>query len=68
MSFTDKEVALMRRIGLNMDFNHPENLSSGEWIQIEEGVADRLVLNELDENYFPTSDGKICENILGKLP
>lgn len=58
----------MQRIGLDFDFEHPEKLSTDEWIEIEETVGERLELHELDENYYPTPDGVICENILGKLP
>ena len=58
----------MRKIELNMGFEHPDSLTGDEWIEIEETVANQLVLHKLDENYFPTLDGMICEDILGKLP
>ena len=68
MLFTEQEIALMRKIGLNLDFEHPEDFSDDEWIEIEDVVGERLELYELDENYYPTPDGVICEDILGKLP
>ena len=67
MLFNEQEIALMRKIGLNIDFEHLERLSSDDWIHISDVVAGRLVLNGLDENYFPTPDGVICEDILEKL-
>ena len=36
-------------------------------IEVEETVVDQLVLHELDENYEPSLDGVICEDILEKL-
>lgn len=67
MPFTECEIAFMRKIGLNMDFEHSETFTTDEWIHISDVVEDRYVLCELDENYFPTSDGVICEDILEKL-
>lgn len=68
MRFTEREIDLMRKIGLDLDFEHPEAFSDDEWVQIEEVVGERLELHELDKNYEPTPDGMICEDILGKLP
>lgn len=68
MPFTEREIALMQRLGLELDFEHPEVFADDEWIKIEETVSERLILHELDENYCPTTDGVICEDILGKLP
>lgn len=67
MLFTKQEIALMRKIGLDLDFEHPDVLSSDDWIHISDIVEDRYVLHELDENYEPTPDGVICEDILEKL-
>lgn len=67
MPFTEQEIALMRKIGLDMDFEHSETFTDDEWIHISDVVEDRYVLYELDENYFPTPDGVICEDILEKL-
>lgn len=65
--FTDKEIALMRSIGLECDFN---NLSEEDdyWLNIEEGVGDYLVLHCFDKNYMPNEEGVICEAILDKIP
>ena len=62
--FTKEEIAFMRSLGLNFNFNE---LSDDEWIQIEETIGDKLSLSGLDENYNPNSIGKICESILGKI-
>ena len=67
MLFTTKEIALMRKAGINLDFEHPESISDDEWIYVEETIGDWLVVYELDENYFPTPDGAMCEDILEKL-
>ncbi len=67
MPFTDKEIALMREIGLSYDFEHQDALTDDDWNEIVDAVADRLVLRELDENYYPTPDGVICEDILEKV-
>lgn len=66
--FTDEEVRLMRKIGLDYDFAHPERLSNDEWVSIEDTVGDEWTLRCLDENYVPNADGIICQNILAKLP
>lgn len=67
MPFTPKEIDLMWRIGITLDFAHTDRFTDDEWISIGDIVADRLVLHELDENYEPTPDGMICEDILEKL-
>lgn len=67
MPFTPKEIDLMQRIGITLDFAHTDDFTDDEWISIGDIIADRLVLYELDENYEPTPDGMICEDILEKL-
>lgn len=63
--FTQKEISLMRQIGLDFDFN---NLSDEEWCSIEEMIGEYLTLKCLDEDYNPNEEGLICESILNKLP
>lgn len=63
--FTQEEISLMRRIGLDFDF---DNLSDEEWCEIEEVVGENLVLRCLDEDYNPNEEGWVCESILDKLP
>ena len=67
MPFTEQEIAFMQKIGVKLDFSHPETISDDEWIDLEEAIGNRLVVYELDENYFPTPDGVLCEDILEKL-
>lgn len=64
---TEQEIAFMQKIGVKLDFSHPETISDDEWIDLEEAIGNRLVVYELDENYFPTPDGVLCEDILEKL-
>lgn len=65
--FDDKEISLMRSLGLDCDFN---NLSDDDdyWMIIEEKVGAHLTLECLDENYNPDENGAICESILNKIP
>ena len=71
MYFSEQEVELMQRIGLeHLDLAHPENLSSDDWIEIEEVVGERLQVYETKkrgDDYCSTPDGVICEDILEKL-
>ena len=67
MPFTEQEIAFMQKIGVKLDFSNPETISDDEWIDLEEAIGNRLVVYELDENYFPTPDGVLCEDILEKL-
>lgn len=63
--FTQEEISLMRRIGLDFDF---DDLSDEEWCKIEEEIGEHLVLRCFDEDYNPDEEGLICERILDKLP
>lgn len=67
MLFTEQEIVLMQKNGIGIDFNHLEKVTDDEWCDIIDIIADRLVVYELDENYEPTPDGLICEDILEKL-
>ena len=62
--FTSEEVSFMKKIGLSID---PLNISDEEYVDIEEKVSSHLQADGLDENYNPTIDGKMCEEILDKL-
>jgi len=63
--FTEKQIQLMKRIGISADFNNP---TDKEWIEIENKVGDWLTLQCLDENYYPNEEGIMCENILDLIP
>lgn len=65
--FTQNEIELMKRLGLNADFHHLDR-DDDYWLVIEERVGDYLTLHCLDENYYPNDEGIICEAILDKLP
>lgn len=62
--FTEKEIALMRDCGLNMDFAH---LSDDDYVKIEEVIGDELTLRCLDKDYEPNERGRLCEDLLDKL-
>lgn len=38
--FTEKQIAYMKSIGLNLNFNH---LSGDDWIKIEDTIGDHLM-------------------------
>ncbi len=63
--FTEKEIKLMRSIGLDFDF---QNISGDQWAEIEEKVGDKLVISGLDKDYYPNEIGWICEGIIDKIP
>ena len=65
--FSDEEIALMRSIGLDCDFN---NLSEEDdyWADIEEKVGEFLTLKCLDKNYEPDDNGIVFKTILNKIP
>lgn len=63
--FSNEQLKLMRKIGLNLDFN---NLSDDDWVNIEAKVSDYYMQFCLDKNYFPNREGTICESILDNLP
>lgn len=68
--FTKAEIDLMQKIGLKFDFEHPETLSSEDWVHVSDVVEDQYVLKELYEvgdDYQATPDGVLCEDILEKL-
>jgi len=65
--FTEKEIKLMRSIGLDCDF---QNLAEDDdyWAEIEDKVADKLAISGFDEDYYPNEIGWICEGIIDKIP
>lgn len=73
--FTEKEIKLMRSIGLDCDF---QNLSEDDdyWAEIEDKVADKLVIDGLEvineglenEDYYSNEIGIICDSIIDKIP
>lgn len=65
--FTEKEIELMKSIGLDCDF---QNLDEDDdyWMDIEDAVADALMYQGFDENYEPNDYGWLCEGIIDKIP
>lgn len=63
--FDKEQIDFMRSIGLEFDF---ENLSDNDFCAIEETVADKLTYSGFDKDYNITNVGKMCEDILAKLP
>lgn len=64
MKFTNKEVELMHKIGIGVNFENP---SDEELVEIEERVEEYETLHCLDANYKLNEEGKICEGIVDKL-
>lgn len=63
--FSDEEKKYLNdNLGLNLDFN---NMSSEDWVKLEDTVGDRLTLHCLDKDYNPNEEGLMCERILNKL-
>lgn len=67
MPFTNGELDLMRRIGVKFDFGHMENFTDNDLFDIIDIVSNHLQIHGFDQDYEPTPDGKICEDILEKL-
>lgn len=62
--FTEKQVAFIQSLGLEVDFN---NLSDDNLIQIEESVANELQRSGFDISDNITDVGEMCESILDTL-
>lgn len=60
--FSEDEISLLLKLGINRLKDNDD-----DFINIEEKVADHLVLKCFDENYEPNQEGLICESILDKL-
>ena len=67
MLFTEKEIELMKSIGLDCDFQNLDE-DNDYWADIEEKVGDALVMLGFDENYVANDYGWICEGIIDKIP
>ena len=67
MLFTEKEIELMKSIGLDCDFQNLDE-DYDYWADIEEKVGDALVMHGFDENYVANDYGWICEGIIDKIP
>lgn len=62
--FTKEQIAFMRSIGLKLDFS---NLSSEDYVQIEETVGDVYTAEVQEHEKEVTSNILLCEAILDKL-
>lgn len=62
--FSEKQIAFMQSIGLNLDFDH---LKDEDYIKIEDTVAEKLQVSGFDKQYEATETGKMCESILDQL-
>ncbi len=65
--FTQKEIAYMRSLGLDCDFN---NLSDDDdyWITIEETLGDHLTFHCADDDGRLSEEGWFCSSLFDKLP
>ncbi len=57
-----KQLDFLNSIGIKYDFS--KKLSDDELSDLEERLGDFLTLEAVDENYIPTEQGLICEEIL----
>lgn len=64
---TKEEIAFLKSLGLDFDYEHIENWDM-EWADLEDRVGDELVIRGLDIDYEPNEIGVMCEAILDKLP
>jgi hypothetical protein len=65
MEFNDKQIELLKRLGVNSPKNLAE-LSDEEFFLIDDAVADHM-MDCMDSNYKPNEEGRICESILDLL-
>lgn len=61
MKFTDEQIAFIKEIGIDVDF---DNLSDADLDAIEEAVTDEYQIRGLGKDYEPTETGLMCESIL----
>lgn len=61
----EEQEYIVKALKLDFDFS---DLSSEEWIQLEDTAGDRLTLHCLDKDHNPNEEGLMCERILDKLP
>ena len=62
--FKKEQISFMRGIGLNLDFS---NLSSEDYVQIEEIVGDVYTAEVQEHEKEVTPTVLLCESILDKL-
>ena len=62
--FNNEQINFMKKIGLLINFKKP---SDKEFTQIEETTSRYLQEKGFDDNYNPTKEGIICEEILDIL-
>jgi len=68
MEFTNSQIEFMKSLGIKVDFDKSiADMSEDEFCLIEDIVAYTLQTKGFDEEYEPTSIGKMCESILDKL-
>lgn len=64
MKFSEQQIAFMKEIGIDVDF---DKLTDEDMVIIEDKVANELETKGFDEDYEPTEIGKMCESILDIL-
>ena len=67
MIFNKEQIDLMKKIGVNINFEVDE-LTDNEILEIDEKVSVHLMTHGFTgDNYDPTPDGLICEQIMDTL-
>jgi|GEM_PF-927582 len=67
--FNDEQRKLLNKIVPNINLD--SDLTDDELIEMEDELGDHLTLKCLDDNYEPTREGVVCEDlleILGNIP
>ena len=63
MKFTQEQIKLLEKIGVSMTLDG----QPADEAEFEEKVGDYLRLSCFDENYNPTHEGQLCEELLDML-
>ena len=63
--FTEQQHALLRKIGVRTDVE--ADLTDEQWLEVEDSVSEHLIIHCFDAEYNPNEEGRICEDILGRL-
>lgn len=64
---THAEIAFLKSLGIKGDLDNLDD-ENDLWADIEERVGDELEYRGLDPDYKPNKIGRICKDILNKIP
>ena len=64
IEFDEKELSAIK--ALKLPFDVTTNLNDDEYFLLDERISE-AIMDHLDENYDPTTKGKLYESIMDKL-